>query len=222
MTYGRGHRGQTVRWRRLRCWWRDRREPWQHGWVRAVAIAVVVCVVGLGVLPQRAIAEVRQQVEAPGQVLYQSRQSLRDRDGRTWQLILFHRVVAPDADFSAIAPDPDAPAIPHQNTTQLRLTGFPDLVTLDRTRPLEINPLLGEPMVATDTSAKALDEPDRDRHIGQWQVVRVLEQLPSVMPLTLAVPVIDAQGGAGSITLDVPAYVVREWQSVAQNNDTEV
>jgi hypothetical protein len=175
----------------------------------------------MGAWPQGAIAEVRQQAEAPGQMLYQSRQSLRDRDGRTWQLILFHRVVSPDADFGAIAPDPTAPAVPHQNTTQLRLTGFPDLVTLDRARPLAIQPLLGDPMVATDTSAKALDEPDRDRHIGQWQVVSVLDQLPSVMPLTLAVPVIDAQGSPGTIMLDVPAYVVREWQSVAQNNNTD-
>ncbi|HEY9865617.1 MAG TPA: DUF3122 domain-containing protein, partial [Candidatus Obscuribacterales bacterium] len=54
-------------------------------------------------------ATIRQQQEAPGQMLYQSRHSLRDETGTAWQVVLFKRVKNNQID-----------------TINLRLVGFPN------------------------------------------------------------------------------------------------
>ena len=43
-------------------------------------------------IPLPAFATVTQIEEAPGQMLYQSRQNLRDRTGKSWQVVAFKRV----------------------------------------------------------------------------------------------------------------------------------
>lgn len=64
---------------------------------------------GWGMLhPPSAVAAIRQLEEAPGQMVYQSRQTLQDQHGSGWQTVAFKRI-RPDG----------------QASFELRLVGFP-------------------------------------------------------------------------------------------------
>ena len=64
-------------------------------------------------------AAIRQLEEAPGQFVYQSRATLPDQHGNTWQAIAFQRI------------RPDGSTV-----FALRLVGFPGIAEIDRERPL--------------------------------------------------------------------------------------
>ncbi|MEG4294054.1 DUF3122 domain-containing protein [Microcoleus sp. C2C3] len=82
-----------------------------------IGLAIWFCLlVGLGQSPT--IAAIRELEEAPGQMVYQSRQTLIDQNGHNWQAIAFKR----------ISPD-------NQTSFDLRLVGFPGVVKIDRTQP---------------------------------------------------------------------------------------
>ena len=68
-----------------------------------------------------ATAAIRQLEEAPGQIVYQSRQALKDQQGNTWQAIAFKRVLPSG-----------------KSSFELRLVGFPGVVTIDRSQPLNL------------------------------------------------------------------------------------
>ncbi|MGJ5633187.1 DUF3122 domain-containing protein [Nostoc sp. CALU 1950] len=81
-------------------------------------LAALICVSLLVWSPLPAFAAVAQIEESPGQMLYQSRQNLRDQTGKSWQAIAFKRI------------HPDGSAI-----ISLRLVGFPGAMELDHTQP---------------------------------------------------------------------------------------
>ena len=68
-------------------------------------------------------------------MVYQSRQTLKDQQGSSWQVIAFKRN----------RPDQTA-------TLYLRLVGFPGTVALDHSQPLILTDLLGKTLTATDVS----------------------------------------------------------------------
>jgi hypothetical protein len=61
-------------------------------WLVALLAALLFLLPSTLLVSQPASALIRQQLEAPGQTLYQSRHSLRDGRGKTWQVILFKRI----------------------------------------------------------------------------------------------------------------------------------
>ena len=79
-------------------------------WILAASICLLFG------LAQPAIAEVTQIEEYPGQMLYQSRQNLRDQTGKAWQAIVFKRVHPEGTD-----------------TVSLRLIGFLGAMEFDHT-----------------------------------------------------------------------------------------
>ncbi|EKQ69551.1 Protein of unknown function (DUF3122) [Leptolyngbyaceae cyanobacterium JSC-12] len=88
---------------------------------------ILALVLNVGVLVHSVQATIRQLEEAPGQIVYQSRQTLKDQQGNSWQAIAFKRV------------RPDGTA-----NIYLRLIGFPDVAEVDRTRPLKLINSLGK------------------------------------------------------------------------------
>lgn len=62
----------------------------RHGCL-SLGLALVILLTG-AIAPPTALAVLRQVEEAPGQIVYQSRQSIRARDGHTWQVIAFQRL----------------------------------------------------------------------------------------------------------------------------------
>ena len=95
--------------------------------VIAIALALLIFI-GLDKLTtQSALASIRQMEEAPGQVLIQSRHTLKDNHGNSWQVVLFKRSQA------------DGSSIIH-----LRLVDFPGLADFAHPQPLTITTDAGD------------------------------------------------------------------------------
>jgi hypothetical protein len=151
---------------------------------------------GLGILnPPIAAAAIRQLEEKPGQIVYQSRQNLKDEHGNTWQAIAFKRI-RPDG----------------QTSFDLRLVGFPGVVEIDRTQPITLTNSLGKALTANDDSSDLFtDAAQPASNVGQYNLQPLLSELQTEIPLILSLPTMARE----PTILSVSPSVVQEWQSVA-------
>lgn len=151
---------------------------------------------GLGLLnPPSAAAAIRQLEEAPGQVVYQSRQTLKDQHGNSWQAIAFKRI-RPDGSTSVA----------------LRLVGFPGVANLDRSQPLTLTNSLGKTLTAADDTGKIFtDEAAPEPNVGQYDLQHLLPQLQTEIPLQLTLSTADGR----DVSLTVPPALIAEWKTVA-------
>ncbi|WP_413162688.1 DUF3122 domain-containing protein [Capilliphycus salinus ALCB114379] len=131
-------------------------------------------------------AEIRKQQETPEQVLYQSRHSLRDNTGDSWQVILFKRVKS--GELAEI---------------NLRLVGFPGEVIFTHVQPLKIKDA-DRTLQADDVFAEKSPAPN----VGQYDFKPILSQLSSNHLIELKLPLEKER------TLKVPPAVILEWQSI--------
>ncbi|WP_225885184.1 DUF3122 domain-containing protein [Leptolyngbya sp. KIOST-1] len=163
-------------------------------WLGAVILDLWL---GLGLFnPPSAAAAIRQLEEAPGQVVYQSRQTLKDQHGNSWQAIAFKRI-RPGGTTSVA----------------LRLVGFPGLVTIDRSQPLTLTNSLGQTLTAADASGPIFtNEAAPEPNVGQYDLQPLLPELRAEIPLRLTLSTV---GGDG-IDLRVPSALIEEWQTVAR------
>lgn len=152
---------------------------------------------GLGILTTpNAAAVIRQLEEAPGQRLYQSRQTLKDQYGNSWQAIAFKRI-RPDG----------------KTSFSLRLVGFPGVVEIDRAQPLMLTNSLGKTLTATDASSDIFTESTTpEPNVGQYDLQLLLPQLRAEIPLKLTLPTT----GGKSVSLSVSHSLIQEWQAVAK------
>ncbi|OAB62269.1 hypothetical protein AY599_04265 [Leptolyngbya valderiana BDU 20041] len=138
-----------------------------------------------------AFARIQQQTEAPGQVVYQARHTLKDSKGDAWQVILYKRIKQTDNEIVA--------------TTNLRLAGFPDAVEFVHPDELKIETDRGQTLTAPDRFAEKNPAPN----IGEYQLNAVVNQLPERGTLKLTLPVRE-----GDRILQIPYPVILEWQDV--------
>jgi hypothetical protein len=144
-------------------------------------------------------AAIRQLEEAPGQTVYQSevyqsRQTLKDQQGNSWQAIAFKRT------------HPDRTA-----TMYLRLVGFPGTANLDHLRPLTLIDSMGKTFTAADVSQDMfMDQAQVGADAGEYDLQPILMQLESAIPLRLVLPTLNQS----EITLNVSPNVVEEWRSL--------
>ncbi|MGJ5675602.1 MAG: DUF3122 domain-containing protein [Nostochopsis sp.] len=165
-----------------------------------VGVLTLLLLLGLGFFTAPpAAAVVRQQEEAPGQMLYQSRQTLRDEHGKIWQAIAFKRV-RPDGNTNLY----------------LRLVGFPGAVVLDHSQPLTLASSLGEKLTAPDISRQIFTDTAPEPHIGQYDLQPIVSQLQPEIPLILELPTVKGS----TVKLPVPFSMVQEWQSVADSGSS--
>ncbi|MEL7508483.1 MAG: DUF3122 domain-containing protein [Cyanobacteria bacterium J06554_1] len=139
-----------------------------------------------------ALASVHIYHERPGQTTLRSQQSLRDRNDRSWQAILFKRY-RPDG----------------LDGLYLRLVGFPGVVTVATQTPLRIETgtvLRWQAPPKLDPPTPALPS-----NTNQYDMADIITDLEKAIPLTLAVPL---QGKAPSEII-VPPYAVQEWRDLA-------
>lgn len=132
-------------------------------------------------------ALVEKTYEAPGQVLYKSRHSLRDRSGNGWQLIFFKR--ATDSEVLSIS---------------LRLVGFPGVVEVAHPRPLKLITDQGE-FMAEDMFAEESPAPN----VGQYNLKDILFDLPTTGSIRLLIP-----NAENDYILRLPPSLVLEWQNL--------
>ena len=168
-------------------------------------LALIFTAGSLAICPP-ATALLRQHHETPGVLRYHARDSLKDRDGNTWQVLLF-----PDNSHST-------------TTYYLRLVGFPGVNSFIHPQALEIQtaeggqaqalPFKGRErltpakiLTARDAYAESTPAPN----VGQYDLTTIVSQLPS-SSLKLAVPL----KGDRTLDLKIPREVIEEWQLLTQ------
>jgi len=142
-----------------------------------------------------AAAAIRQLEEAPGQVVYQSRQTLKDQHGNSWQAIAFKRILADG-----------------KTSFNLRLVGFPGLDEIDHSQPLTLTNSLGKTLSAADASSKIFTETTKSEpNVAQYDLQPLLPQLLAEIPWKLKLSTSTGE----AISLSIPTSLVQEWQTVA-------
>jgi hypothetical protein len=159
-------------------------------------LTACICVLLIVWSPFPAFATVTQIEEYPGQMLYQSRQTLKDQQGNTWQAIAFKRI------------HPEGSAI-----VSLRLIGFPGGAELDHTQPLTLTTSLGQTLAARDISSEISQDAPPLANVGEYDIKFALSQLQAEIPLQLTVPTIDGE----SVSLSVPSSAIQEWQTLTSH-----
>lgn len=167
-------------------------------WLLLLGTLVLVVLLGLGILnPSGAVAAIRQLEEAPGQMVYQSRQTLKDQHGKGWQAVAFKRIRSDG-----------------QSSFELRLVGFPDGSEIDRSQPLTLTNSLGKTLTAPDASSHLFTEATKpEPNVGQYNLQPLLPQLQAGIPLKLTLPIANDE----AVNLPVSPSLVEEWQSVASH-----
>lgn len=168
-------------------------------WLLLLGSVVLGVLLGLGLFhPPSVAAAIRQLEEAPGQIVYQSQQTLKDQHGNTWQAIAFKRIRADG-----------------QTSFDLRLVGFPGVVEIDHSRPLTLTNSLGKALTAADASGSLFTEVTKpEPNVGQYDLEPLLPQIQAEIPLKLSLPTMKD----GAIHLSVPPSLIQEWQTVANQS----
>ncbi|KPQ33361.1 MAG: Protein of unknown function (DUF3122) [Phormidesmis priestleyi Ana] len=176
-------------------------------WFVMGGLVLLLCLMGLETrFVSPANAAIRQLEEAPGQVVYQSRQTLKDQHGSSWQAVAFKRIRSGDSSGDT----EDTP------TFYLRLVGFPGVANIDRSRPLVLTDSLGTSFTANDASAKIFtDTTSPEPNVGQYDIAPIVSNLSSVLPLKLSLPTVQRElTQLDSIELLVSPALVEEWKTL--------
>ena len=161
--------------------------PWLN---RLVAITLILIVSWINFCSS-ATALLRQHHETPGVLRYHAQDSLKDRNGNTWQVLLF-----PENNQN------------EQTTYYLRLVGFPGVNSFNHPHSLEILTSQGKVFTATDAYAQSAPAPN----VGQYDLTSIISQLPGKQSLKLSVPLQDNQ----ELALKIPPEVLTEWLLLTQ------
>jgi hypothetical protein len=159
-------------------------------WLVALLAALLFLLPSTLLVSQPASALIRQQLEAPGQTLYQSRHSLRDGRGKTWQVILFKRI-----------------KVGELANVQLRLVGFPNETVFQHPASLTLKDSQGNRLIAADVFADQAPAPN----VGQYELTDILESVSTSGSLELSLPVEN-----GETRISVPPVIILEWQYLAR------
>lgn len=138
-------------------------------------------------------AVIQKQQEAPGQMLYQSRHTLRDGTGKSWQVVLFKRVKNDQI-----------------KTIDLRLVGFPNQAVFIHPQDLEIITGQGKLWQAEDQLIKNAPAPN----VGEYNFREIIPQLSSKETIKLNLPLEDKPQ-----ILTVPPPIILEWQELIKEGE---
>jgi hypothetical protein len=141
-----------------------------------------------------AAAEIYIHPDNNGQMLYQTRQTLQDQRGYTWQAVAFKFTQSGGS-----------------GPLQLRLVGFPGTVELDHEQPLTLLTSWGQTLTVDNVSDQVSKTNPPEPHVGQWNLQPVLLELGDSMFLDLSVSTIDQQ----TLRLPIAPDTIEEWQTVA-------
>lgn len=134
-------------------------------------------------------AVVNHPDEPAHSVLFRSKQSLRDRSGNSWQVVVF-RYGSPEG----------------LSLVTLRLVGFPGIATFRHPQNLTLTSETRS-WQATERTPPQTAVPN----VGEYDLTEIVQQLPVGVSLNLRVPLSDR-----SVMLRIPGFVVQEWQQVAR------
>ncbi len=134
--------------------------------------------------------------ESPGQMLSQSRQTIRDQHNQAWQVIAFQRIKAGENDLSISHP-------------YLRLVGFPGQVSIDQEQPITLTNALGTTLsLPPATRGLFTDELNPEPHIAQYDLGAGLEDINVAIPVEVKIPTTTGT----EIRLNIGPTALYEWQ----------
>lgn len=163
-------------------------------WTVVVAILLSMVIGSGAVWTPPAAAEILQQETAPGQLRLESRQTLQDQSGHSWQ-------VSVRRDFSTAG----------TSHFCLHLIGTAQSVTFARQQPLRLMLSSGEVLTVSDTTCDMFTNASPAPYVAQYDLLPVVASLLATHSLQLEMP----QTGGHAAVLQVPPAVLEEWQTVA-------
>ncbi len=134
-------------------------------------------------------ALIREIEEAPTQIVYQAKHTLRDDKGKSWQVVFYKRFTSGEV-----------------NTINLRLVGFPGRVEFSHPQPLKISYSQNKISLARDNFAEKAPAPN----VGEYQFPEVLLDLKTNSAVFLSLPLKTNQPAR----IKIPLPVLLEWQEV--------
>ena len=154
-------------------------------WIFTVILSLFLIIIS----SQPALASIHTYPESSTQIMYRSRQSLRDLSDRAWQTILYKRIKSGKL-----------------ITLKLRLVGFPGIIELAHPQKLQINTGTGNIWNAEDV----LVDSSFPANVGEYDFLEVMKKLNSDTPLRINIPL----QGEKSAELVVPIFAVKEWRKL--------
>lgn len=132
-------------------------------------------------------ALLRQHHETPDVLRYHAQESIKDKQGNAWQVVLF-------------------PVYHNSQATHyyLRLVGFPGLAEFIHPQPLDIITSEGKTLTASDVYATTAPA----ANVGQYDLTSIVSQLPPKGSLKLAVSLKNNR----DLSLKVTKSMLTEWQ----------
>ncbi|MEO1378392.1 MAG: DUF3122 domain-containing protein [Cyanobacteria bacterium J06635_10] len=155
---------------------------------------IILISMAIGFTTQESTAMLRQHHDAPGVLRYHSQVSIKDKQGYTWQVLLFKKI------------NPGA-----KQDLNLRLVGFPGVFEFFHPHSLEIVAASGKLLSASDVFATSSPAPN----VGEYNLTDVLPKLTEVESLQLNLPI----SGKKNQILEIPKAVVTEWQLLVTEID---
>ncbi|MCJ8282693.1 MAG: DUF3122 domain-containing protein [Rivularia sp. ALOHA_DT_140] len=150
-------------------------------------IVIILIFTTIGFTTEESIAMLRQHHDAPGVLRYHSQVGIKDKQGYTWQVLLFKKI------------NPGA-----KQDLNLRLVGFPGVFEFSHPHSLEITTASGQLISASDIYANSSPAPN----VGEYNFNDVLPKLTQIESLKLDLPLSSQENEI----LDIPQEVVNEWQ----------
>ncbi len=129
-----------------------------------IGFLVLLCCSSLTICSPAA-AVLREHHESPGVQAYHAQSSLKDKQGYTWQVVLF--------------PEPQSDLVTKYH---LRLVGFPGIAEFIHPQPLEIITASGQVLNAADLITVSSPAPN----VGEFDLTNVLPILPEKGSLKLS------------------------------------
>ena len=159
-------------------------------WLGLLFNLVLICTLSFTFTCFPAAALLRQHHETENVLRYHAQDSLKDRFGNTWQVLLF-----PDKQSTT-------------TTYYLRLVGFPEVNSFIHPQSLEILTSQGEILTAADSYPKAAPAPN----VGQYDFTPIIDRIPNKGSLKLSIPLAQNR----ELALKIPSEVLTEWQLLTQ------
>lgn len=160
----------------------------------AIALAALFFI-GSCFVSSPALALLREHHQSPGILRYHAQHSIKDKQQRAWQVILF-------------------PEDKKQTNIKyyLRLVGFPGLAEFRHPQSLEIITSEGQVLLAPDVFAQSTPA----SNVGQYDVTDILASLPSRGSIKLIFSLLEEGNTIQDVALKIPNTILTEWQWLNQ------
>jgi Protein of unknown function (DUF3122) len=151
-----------------------------------------------------AAALLREHHESPGVLRYHAQTSLKDKQGYTWQVVLFPQPVSSNVVTSELARGVQFNGSEPVAKYHLRLVGFPGIAEFIHPQPLEIITPRGQVLNAVDLIAT----PSAALNVGEFDLTNILPILAEKGSLKLSIIL----RGDRDLSLSIPESTIIEWK----------